>query len=342
LSFPNVRIAILIAVAALAWGHGGPPRATAQQQISDAAAALYAEATQMISGGQYADAIDKLGKVIALEPKFARGHFDLGFCNEQLQEFTTAAAAYGKACEIEPDNTDACFGQAKAVYLAGDYATALETLSAMSATSEDPKVWIQLARTQKQLKLYDDASASAVKATELGPENAEAFFELGAIEYDRQRKAKQYDLAIEAYTNALLLDAAHGNAFAAHFKLGKMYYRTKAYTEATTHFTKALELRPDYAPAYIDLGNSRNKAGDAEGAIEAYNTAIELRAPEPYGMAYYSLGRLYWAQDDAEAAIAAYEQAITDPKFKHAAKAQEAIASIEDYLEKKRKASGVY
>jgi tetratricopeptide (TPR) repeat protein len=259
-----------------------------------------------------------------------------------MGDFAGATADFGKACELEPDNEEACFNQGKAAYLGNDFETALAILGEMAPTSTQPKVWIQLARTQKKMGMIADATASATKAAELDPESADAYYELGTIEYDRHKKSKQYDVAIAAYLKALELAPDHANAFAANFKLGKMYYRTKQYAEAEAAFAKALEIRPDYAGAYVDLGNSRNKLDNPDGAIEAYQKAIEIKAPEPYGMAYYSLGRVYWGQDDPEAAIEAYQKSMTDPSFKHADKAQEAIVKLEEYIAKKKKAGGVY
>ncbi len=334
-------------VLALAWLASGTilvsPSTVAAQEITATAAAQYNEATALISAGSYTEALAILDKVIALEPEFSRGYFDRGFVHEQMTNFVEAAADYGRAYELEPSNVDAAFGQGKTLYLGEDHASALAVLTPMCA-QETPvaKACIYLARTQKKLGMMAEASATAAKATELEPENVDAHFELGAIEYERQKRSKQYDVAIQAYTTGLALAPDHSNAFAANFKLGKMQYRIKQYAEAEASFTAALVLRSTYAPAYIDLGNCRNKLKNSDGAMEAYATAIELKAPQPYGMAHYSMGRAYWEQDNAEAAITAYEAAIADPKFRHADKAREAITAIQDYLTKKKKAGGIY
>jgi tetratricopeptide (TPR) repeat protein len=328
-----------LALACFAWTPFLATTTHAQsQEISSAAAEQYNQAAQAISGGQFAEALPILDKVLQLEPNFARGYFDRGFVKEQMRDFAGAAADYGKACELDPAHTEACIGHGKALYLNDDYEGALKVFTELAENSDNPAVWVQKARAEEKLGMLDVAAASATKATELAPDDADAYYELGSIEYDRERTSKDYDSAIAAYQKALELDPDHVNAFAAHFKLGKMYYRLDQFDKSEAEFTAATEIREDYAPAYIDLGNCRNKLDNAEGAIEAYQKAIDLRAPEPYGMAYYSLARAYYAQDDFEAAIEAYEKSTTDPEFRHADKARKAIASIQDYLEKKRKA----
>ena len=100
--------------------------------------------------------------------------------------------------------------------------------------------------------------------------------------------------------------------------------------------------KPEFAPGYVSLGETEAKRQNNEAAIVAYEKAIEIRAPEPYGMAHYKLARVYWAQDEPEAAIEAYQQAIANPGFRYADKARANIASLEEYIAKKKRAKRSY
>jgi tetratricopeptide (TPR) repeat protein len=72
------------------------------------------------------------------------------------------------------------------------------------------------------------------------------------------------------------------NAFAA-FRLGTLLAKTQQFQEARSHLEKAIQLKPDYAEAYHNLGwvllNERNAEGEIDNTREllsAYRRAVEL------------------------------------------------------------------
>jgi len=80
--------------------------------------------------------------------------------------------------------------------------------------------------------------------------------------------------------------------------------------EAITYYRKAIELDPNYALAYNNLGASLNEHGKYGEAIAAYRKVIELK-PDPYlAPAYSNLGMALADQGKYEEAIAAYRKAI--------------------------------
>jgi len=48
------------------------------------------------------------------------------------------------------------------------------------------------------------------------------------------------------------------------------------YAEAGVHYRRALELRPDYAPAYVNLGEALAALGEPDTAVDAYKRAAAL------------------------------------------------------------------
>ena len=68
---------------------------------------------------------------------------------------------------------------------------------------------------------------------------------------------------------------------AAHFKLGKIQYRTKLYTEAETSFTKALEIRPDYAKAAQELAIALITVGDRNAARDTLELFVSSNPDAP-------------------------------------------------------------
>ena len=80
------------------------------------------------------------------------------------------------------------------------------------------------------------------------------------------------------------------------------------YSEAIASFTKAIELKPDYAEAYYLRGLAYRRQGEHEHAISNFTKAIELK-PD-YAEAYYLRGLAYRRQDEYEHAIEDFTKAI--------------------------------
>ena len=70
--------------------------------------------------------------------------------------------------------------------------------------------------------------------------------------------------------------------------------------EAAAHYRRAIELQPDYAPAYNNLGVMQRAAGRVDEAIATYRQALSLRGDYPD--AHYNLANALLAQDKLQEA----------------------------------------
>ena len=82
----------------------------------------------------------------------------------------------------------------------------------------------------------------------------------------------------------------------------------RKYDEAITHYTKAIELKPDLAEAYNNRGNAYADQGDFDSAISDYNIVIQLNPN--YAEAYSNRGAAYYKKGDFDSAISDYNAAI--------------------------------
>ena len=64
--------------------------------------------------------------------------------------------------------------------------------------------------------------------------------------------------------------------------------------QAIKDFSKAIELKPKFAEAYHNRGETHAIKGDSEFAIDDYNGAISLK-PD-FAEVYYSRGQAYFRQ----------------------------------------------
>ena len=127
----------------------------------------------------------------------------------------------------------------------------------------------------------------------------------------QQREAGQLEDAIATFQQAIELDPEHA---AAYFQLGDVYYDMEKFEESLTALEKAAELDPNDPYTQHNLGSSYSALSEWEKAVVAYEKAIELK-PD-FGEAYGDLAAAYANTDQVTDAIAAGEQAIElDPEY---------------------------
>ncbi len=103
----------------------------------------------------------------------------------------------------------------------------------------------------------------------------------------------------------------------AYFELGKALYFQKKLYEAVAAYQKAIQLNPQNAYAYNGLGYVLRNQGKLDEAVAAYQKAIQLNPQNAY--AYNGLGYVLGNQGKLDEAIAAYRKAIQlDPNNAYA------------------------
>jgi predicted O-linked N-acetylglucosamine transferase (SPINDLY family) len=125
------------------------------------------------------------------------------------------------------------------------------------------------------------------------------------------------DAALELLRRAvLLLPIDAGNQAAqvrrrlsdADYKRAKTLRREGRLDEATDACWRAIELRPDFAEAWIVLGNALHDKDQNEPATEALRRAIDLRPTLAEG--HYNLGNVLSRLERLGEAVASYQKAI--------------------------------
>ncbi len=135
------------------------------------------------------------------------------------------------------------------------------------------------------------------------PSGSQAAFKqfLGGVQLLQSGNA---EAAIPMLQQAIRLDARH---FEAHRALGSALMASGRFADASAIFLRALQIRPDSAAAWQDVGASYDRQNLHEPAIEAYRRAVEL-APN-LGDAQARLGELYAMYGRAEEASDCFERA---------------------------------
>jgi len=106
-------------------------------------------------------------------------------------------------------------------------------------------------------------------------------------------------------------------AWLAHNNLGTVLVGRGEMEEAILHFSRAVEVKPDYAMAYFNRGTSHSSLGQLEQALQDFRRAIEL---DPRNAeSYVNRALLLQARGDLEPALRDYRRALEIAPWSHAA-----------------------
>jgi tetratricopeptide (TPR) repeat protein len=222
-----------------------------------------------------------------------------------------AIAAYRAALELDPDNAEALTGRGCALSQT-DVAAAIADLD--RAIELDPKSldgYRCRAGARRIKGDLDAALADATKALELDPSDAAAHVAFANILDDMGRTSEavpEYDKAIELATNAPAGEGQRRLLANAYNQRSIARGRLDDDAGAAADLDKAIELDPEYGPAYANRAMTALYAGDCKKAIEDATKAIELEPnfPTAYGARALCLadaGDLDGALADASRAI---------------------------------------
>jgi len=151
----------------------------------------------------------------------------------------------------------------------------------------------------KQEKKLRDAEALLQRATQLAPDFASAWLDLG---HALTKRAKRME-AIEAFRRATDLEPRNGIAWE---KLASTMASAGYPEQAAEAFRKAISARPNAAGFYMGYGHVLKTLGDQPASLAAYREAIRLK-PD-FGEVYWSMANLkIFNFEDAEVEAMEYQ-----------------------------------
>lgn len=144
------------------------------------------------------------------------------------------------------------------------------------------------------------AEAELTKAVELNPTLAEALNNLGIVYYQKKRYAEAAWLF--ALSNTRRADAR------VSFNLAKAQMHLGSLDKAQAALQKAIQLQPDYADAYRELGTLLRKQGNNERALHLFGKLLALR-PDAADV-HCNIGAIYYDRAEYKKAAAALEKGL--------------------------------
>jgi len=166
---------------------------------------------------------------------------------------------------------------------------------------------IQRGKVKVELGKINEATKDFILASRRDPKNGEPDFYLGYLPFKTD-------------TSALILSKLNSAIQKGYIQAQAFYYRglyfliAKEYSTAINDFTKAVELKVNYALAYHDRASAKRALGDIQGALYDYRMAVNYENNFP--LAFNNMGSVKIALGDYKGALTDYSVAIKlNPEF---------------------------
>jgi tetratricopeptide (TPR) repeat protein len=228
------------------------------------------QAWKLAGSGQQQEAVRLLKDLIQRNPSDADARLLLGSLLVEAKQRDEAITQLTEAARLRPGSADA-----------------------QNALGEAYSTFGSLPMARKPLE----------KAVALNPNFGVAQLNLGRVLLD----ANEYAAAGAHLDRAIQTLKPDEDGATAHYLRAKVYTSQNNPAKAAAELQKAVSIRSDFAEAWSDLGQGRKALFDSDGALKAFQRAVEL-APEDW-VAQYRLGEQYLLRQEAHLAVGPLEHA---------------------------------
>lgn len=214
-------------------------------------------AAAFLSLKQYKEAIHDSERSIALRPNYGKAHARLGLAHLLISDYAAAVDAYTLALKYEPNNSSTKAYMEKAKRKLMDQQTKQHVGSHSHGISG--RIMESTDLDGNRQRLIDQREADKLK-----------------IDGNNYISQKKYQEAVECYSTAIALCPSGPSSHVYYSNRSAALCYLERYAEAERDAEISMELNPNYGKAYARLGLSRFFLEDYEGAVDAYNTALQL------------------------------------------------------------------
>ena len=214
------------------------------------------------------EAMAKVRRVLAEDPGILEAHLVLGNLFVKREDWEGAIAAYRDALALDPEYKSAILG---------------------------------LADTYRAADRLDEAAAGYRRLLELDRTTNKAHFHLAGIHAARE----EYGAALEVLAG---LEATGEERAPARNLKGQCLLSLGRLDEAEAELRRALEMDDRLSDAWYNLALVFEQRGDGAGAIEAYETRLEM-APKDF-RSHFNVAKLYGAMGNPARMEASFRAAV--------------------------------
>ena len=221
--------------------------------------------------GRFADALDLIGKAIAVDSSVSSYHCNLGNTRRALGQPEVAVTSYHRALGLKPGYPEAQNGLGNALADLGQRAEAIASYRrALALQPNYVEALSNLGAALTAADQVDEAVACCRRALALRPDFARAHNNLAGLHVKQGR----LDDAVAGYRRAIALNPDIADF---HTNLGVVLHQQWRLQDAVASFERALALRPGFADAHNNLGNVLKDLGRPRDALRHYAEALALK-----------------------------------------------------------------
>eukprot|EP00698_Gefionella_okellyi_P025317 TRINITY_DN9239_c0_g1_i1.p1 TRINITY_DN9239_c0_g1~~TRINITY_DN9239_c0_g1_i1.p1 ORF type:complete len:943 (-),score=155.89 TRINITY_DN9239_c0_g1_i1:1066-3804(-) len=236
-------------------------------------------------------AIECNRRALAIDPRLAEAHGNLGNCLKDKGDMVGAIRSYEAALDIKPSFTDAHTNLAAAYAENSQFHLAiLHYQKALELQPQHTDALNNLGNLFKHQGQLNEARDCYIQAISYRPNFAAAHSNLASVYRDQGL----LDLALQHFALAITHDPNLADAYS---NMGNVYKDMGKWDLAQKCYEQAIVLRPTFAIAHGNLASVFVDRGEYDRAIVTYLHAIALDGTQPdfydnIGLAYRGKGEL--------------------------------------------------
>ena len=248
-------------------------------------------------------AINNFNEGLKRDPSMYGAWQDLGLAYIKTNRWADAVQAFAELARRQPNSVEAAYFHALSLYNAGSTTEAeAESRRALrldaGAVEAQTLLGIILA---SRGNANSEAADALSQATVLNPNNFDAQFYLGRVQY----AMKDYAGSIKSLRAAVKLNPRHAEA---RFFLGTVLEMAGDSNGAIAEYQELLRIDPNSVMGQLGLGALLVKQGKVDEALTALNRAVALDPKE--FEAHWALGRALALKERYAEAAASFQRAV--------------------------------
>ncbi len=191
-----------------------------------------------------------------------------------LGNWEEAVSAYSQAIAVEPSDSAAYVGRAKAHYMLGEHEKAVKDYTNAIEIRETPRLYMKRGHVLLQLSRFAQADQDYHRAISLGSSSSTAYEGMG----EAHRLQGEFDEAIRNYTVAI--GPNDDGWWAAYYFRGLSYFQLRQFQRALEDFHHVIVLQPHSGHAYFARGVTRWLGGQCSAALDDFQAFVALSDDE--------------------------------------------------------------
>jgi tetratricopeptide (TPR) repeat protein len=231
-----------------------------------------------IESGRWDEADQAIRQHLSQDPESATFNYLLGFAMFSRERWDEAQSAVEKALSSDPALEGACLLKGKILERKGEPEAAIPWYEKEVAIANSPQViqeaYLALAVAAENSGDHELAQTSLEALVAIAPDQIMVYRELANLYLQSGRAADA-----QAMLDKVMELGGEQDPYVL-FNMGADRFNAGDSETAAAHYRTAIELKPDFADAYYQLGMTMLNIGDLPAAVENFKKYLEL---EPEG-----------------------------------------------------------